>query len=540
MDIKSIQLQQNQLMYDYQNENDEILAHFDYNPYQSATYEQRLADLKKRRFDREHLADVLYSVNQRWNAGEDTYRNIERIKAVDSVVVVGGQQAGLLTGPAYTIHKIISIIQRAKQQEESLEVPVIPVFWIAGEDHDFAEINHIFMPQTSDMEKHKLAQRVSEKWSVSDIPIEEAYAKQWVKDIFGELEETSHTDALYQCVMQHLEASTTYVDFFARLIYGLFQDEGLVLVDAHHPEIRQFEKDFFVQMINSQSVISDGVWREQEKLQEKGYAPALGVEENEGHLFYHSNHERILLVKNSAGEWVGKRGEVTFSTSELTQIASDAPELLSNNVVTRPVMQECVLPTLAFIGGPGEVNYWSMLGPAFHALNMKMPPVLPRLSFTYIAPKMQKTLDKYHITACEAITYGTETAKENWLAERQNPSVQITSRKVKEAIEQAHRPLREIAHEMRDDIRDLSLENMAYLKRDVDFLEKRILKAMEEKYQHELQEFDSLERHLHPFNGLQERIWNPLPWINAYGSDFVKKLTHCRLSFTDGHYLVYL
>src|SRR5699024_1989521 len=107
-----------------------IMEHFDYNPYASRTYEHRLEDLKKRTFNRGYLAEVLYNMNMKWNANKNTHENIERLKEENSVVVVGGQQAGLLTGPFYTIHKIISIIQLAKQQERTLQVPVIPVFWI--------------------------------------------------------------------------------------------------------------------------------------------------------------------------------------------------------------------------------------------------------------------------------------------------------------------------------------------------------------------------------------------------------------------------
>src|SRR5699024_11394563 len=142
MEIKPLQLKQNKLMHHYRNEQDDILEHFDYNPYASHTYAHRLKEIKKRTFNRERLTKVLYNMNRKWNASDATYENIKRLKAEESVVVVGGQQAGLLTGPFYTIHKIISIIQLAKQQERSLQVPVIPVFWIAGEDHDFAEINH--------------------------------------------------------------------------------------------------------------------------------------------------------------------------------------------------------------------------------------------------------------------------------------------------------------------------------------------------------------------------------------------------------------
>src|SRR5699024_8132817 len=116
------------------------------------------------------------------------------------------------------------------------------------------------------------------------------------------------------------------------------------------------------------------------------------------------------------------------------------PELLSNNVVTRPVMQELVLPTLAFIGGPGEVNYWSMLKPAFHALNINVPPVVPRLSFTYVDSHMQKILSKYNVRVYDAVENGIKTIKEEWLEAKSEPSVQKIPRQVKDTTEQAHKP----------------------------------------------------------------------------------------------------
>src|SRR5699024_4204367 len=216
--------------------------------------------------------------------------------------------------------------------------------------------NHIFMPQTSYMEKNKLLQRVSENWSVSDIPIEKGDIDPWIRRLFEQLQETAYTSELHETLMKQIEPSTSYVDLFGGLTDVFVQEEGIVLIDRHHPEMRAFEKEFFINMINEQEAISKGVWQEQKKLQEKGYQLTPDVDKNDSHLFYHNENERILLVKNEEGNWVGKQNELSFTKQELLQIARTTPELLSNNVVTRPVMQEMVFPTLAFIGGPGEVN----------------------------------------------------------------------------------------------------------------------------------------------------------------------------------------
>src|SRR5699024_9412840 len=105
-----------------------------------------------------------------------------------STVVIAGQQAGLLTGPMYTINKLISVVQFAREQQEQLGSPVIPIFWIAGEDHDFDEINHIFLPDGPQMKKWTLDQKIAQKMPVSEIEKEESRAKEWVDQLFSDLQ----------------------------------------------------------------------------------------------------------------------------------------------------------------------------------------------------------------------------------------------------------------------------------------------------------------------------------------------------------------
>ena len=108
-------------------------------------FKQRVQDLREREFFRQDLVAHLLEYNTKLQAGEATIQNVKALGDEDTYVVIAGQQAGLLTGPLYTIHKIISVLQLAKEKEESLGVKVVPVFWIAGEDHDMDEINHTFV-----------------------------------------------------------------------------------------------------------------------------------------------------------------------------------------------------------------------------------------------------------------------------------------------------------------------------------------------------------------------------------------------------------
>lgn len=538
MQIHPIKLEnQNKLISDYRLAKQEIMDFFDYIP--NEDLETRVQDLRERTFQREALQEVLHKLNKGWNAPTSTLHNIDRFSNEDSVVVIAGQQAGLLTGPLYTINKVISILQLAKQQEEKLNVPVIPVFWIAGEDHDFDEINHVFMQEKSRLKKIKVRQENIDKCSVSEIQLEKNIIRNWVDNVFSCLEETEHTKDIYQSILLCLEQSETYTDFFARLIFKLFPNEGLVLIDSHHPLVRNLEKEYFEQMIVKQQDISSGVYEVLHQLTENDYQVPLEVDLNSGNLFYHQGKERILLFRNDNGDWIGKQNEIKLTTEELLSIAANQPEKLSNNVVTRPLMQELLFPSLAFIGGPGEISYWSALKPVFHIFGMNMPPVFPRLSFTYIEPKVRKMIEHFSITADEVVNNGTQTFKKSWIDSKTQPPIHELADEMKEMIEKAHQPLRDLAKEIRADIGDLANKNLYYLQKEISFIENKMIKAIEEKYKKELTEIDDIKWNLYP-DGLQERIWNPLPFINKFGVDFIKKTTENPCSFSNDHYLVYL
>ncbi|SDL77130.1 bacillithiol biosynthesis cysteine-adding enzyme BshC [Sediminibacillus halophilus] len=533
---------QTKLIAGYRSGDEAIQNKFDYQPFQQETYVQRARDISDKQFNREGLSAVLTELNAGWGGTQATMHNIERLKDENSMVIVGGQQAGLLTGPLYTIHKIISIINFAKEQEHQLEKPVIPVFWIAGEDHDFDEIDHIMMPQGDRMKKNKVGQRPDQKCSVSDLPINHAEAEKWLKKIFSQIQETDNTRNLYSCCQDLLQSSGTYVDFFAKIILRLFGEDGIVLVDSGNPLVRKLESDNFLAMIENQSAISRGVYQEIQKNRNEGYPIELDAEPESGHLFYHleGERERVLLFKQEGDKWAGKQNECSFTTAELRQIALEHPEKLSNNVVTRPLMQELLFPTLAFFGGPGEVAYWSVLKPAFHALQIKMPPVLPRLSFTLVDKNTEKIVRNLSLTVEEVLERGVNAEKTNWLAAQTNPPIEMLAAQVKKSIEEAHRPLRKAAGSIRTDLKDIADKNLEYLYRDIDFIEERINKTLQDMHRKTLEDYDSVNLCLYPERGLQERAWNALPWINHHGKDFIRQLTASSFDYSKAHYIVYL
>ncbi|SFM00168.1 bacillithiol biosynthesis cysteine-adding enzyme BshC [Gracilibacillus orientalis] len=529
----------NKFINDYQKGVKDLLDHFDYNPYDENVFEERMKDLKEQKFQRDALADVLISINQRWFATEATYENIERLRDEKSVVVIGGQQAGILSGPMYTINKIVSIISLAKQQEESLGVPVLPVFWIAGEDHDFDEVNHIYLPEETELRKNPIDVDDKERSSVSHRKLNKEQTYDWLETTFRSLNETAYTKELFQTLHDKLMKANTFVDFFASFLHDIFADTGLILVDSGDAEVRQLESTYFHEMIEKQPEISRNVYRSLQSMRTKGYHVSVDANEHDGHLFVEQDGERILLQKDDYN-WVGKNNECQYTTQELLDIATETPERLSNNVVTRPLMQEKLFPTIAFFAGPSEAAYWSILKQAFHHISIKMPPVLPRMSLTLVEEKLLKVLNKYNIDTTSAINNGVQNQKINWLSAQSSRPIEEMTNQLEEAIKKAHHPLKEVTNDLTDDISQYADKNLQLLLQQVDKLSKRINKEYSKKYHLQLKEFDYIQMHLKPENGLQERIWNITYFLNLHGFEWFKQINSYPFDWKKQHYIVCL
>lgn len=541
MRIKPIQLQDtNQLVQDYLNQHNDIHTFFDYTPFTAD--EKRLADLQKRSFQREALAETLHKLNTNWDAPQETLDQIERLKDTKSVVVIGGQQAGLLTGPMYSLNKVISILTLAKEKEKQLNIPVIPVFWIAGEDHDYDEINHIYSNNGTKLYKHTSPQQLYLKKSISYVNIDKEKTIEWINQAFQDLIETENTKSLYECVQSCLQNSTSYVDFFARLIFKFFPNQGIVLIDSAHPDVRKLEGVVFEQLIQRQPEISSAVYKSVQKLKQKGYSISLEAEIDDAHLFYHdSNNERISL-KREGNLWIGKNDELELTTDQLIQTAEEEPERLSNNVVTRPIMQETLFPTLAFIGGDGEISYWAALKDAFRAYdkNLNVPPVVPRMKFTYITNRIEKLLETRVLEPEYVLEHGVDDVKLNWLMTQETPPIDMIFDGVKERVDKVHVPLQQLAETISPDLADEAKKNIRLIQNQLAYLENKTKLKLEERYSLELEQYAEIGNQLKPNELLQERVYSPLPFMNEYGSKFIEVLLEKELSFHENHYLVYL
>lgn len=455
------------------------------------------------------------------------------------MVIVGGQQAGILTGPLYSVHKAISVIALAKEQSTKLQQPVIPVFWIAGEDHDLEEINHTYTVHGELLKKRAYGERSRRKTMASATALNKESMTQLINTIIRDIGETEYTETLIKQLVDALNNSETFTDFFACLMNQLFKEEGLLLIDAANFQFRQFEHKYFAQIIQSNEEIARVVTEKEQELERAGYGKPILATYEAANLFYVEDGERHLLERKN-DLFVNLAANLKFTQEELLEVAHNHPERLSNNVVTRPLMQEMTLPVLAFVGGPGELAYWATLKNAFSVLDLQMPIFAPRLHITIVTRHVEQLLREHQLTVADVWEGKALHLKEHFIADVQDSEAKRQIQAMQQLLVEKYEELAsylEKQHLQLDKILEKNQENHA---KQFDYLQQKIEQTVLGKHETTIRKFMTLQNELYPNDGFQERSFNPYQYFNEFGPMLITEMLKQNYSIGKHHYLLYL
>ncbi|PKG22137.1 bacillithiol biosynthesis cysteine-adding enzyme BshC [Niallia nealsonii] len=544
MEMLNLSLQSgNSFVTDYLSQSKGIMNFFHYSFSDDASYKERVKELQSRQFMRNEVADYIQKYMEKFPQSKSVQESISKLRKKDSAVVIGGQQAGLLTGPLYSIHKVISIILLAEQKEKELGIPVVPVFWVAGEDHDYLEINHIYTPGKEKMKKAVYPEKVLEKKMASDILLNKEVCKSWIEEVMESFGETEYSHQLLHLLKEAVDKSDTFVDLFSYLTMSLFQEYGLLLVDSGDKNIRLLEKEIFLQQINQFQGIAASVKEQQDIVENSGYSLVIEMSDNPVNLFYYDEtiQERVLLQYDAKEQlFIGKNSSIQFTVSQLKEIASEFPSKLSNNVVTRPMTQDLLFPTLAFIGGPGEIAYWAELKKAFEHLGIKMPPIVPRLNLTFLERGVEADIKELNLDLLDVLINGTSKKCGQFLQSVSNEKVESLVKDIKQYIQHNYRKLEEEMSKEEKGLLPLLAKNENFLISQLEFFEGKVENSVKLKHKVIVNKFNRIERNLKPEGSLQERIWNITYFLNKYGLDFLDNIMELPMEFDGKHKVIKL
>lgn len=500
------------------------------------SYTQRLAELKSRSYQRQELAQTIRSFMEPFGISDAAFAHLDELSN-NGVVVVGGQQAGLLTGPLYSVHKAITVILLAKQQRKELGVPVIPVFWVAGEDHDIEEINHIYTEQDGRPVKQQYPERYVLKSMASDTEYDAEQMAAYIRMVFRDYEETAYTKDLLEDVLHSAEQEHTFTNFFVRLMNNLFKKHGLLFIDSADKTLRKLESGYFKKLIKEAKTIAEKITMKERLFDKEGFGSPIQAAENAAHLFYVHETGRVLLSRRD-NVFFNEAAGLQFTVDEMLDIAEQSPWLLSNNVATRPLMQDMVFPVLAFVGGPGEIAYWSLLKDAFNHLEMKMPILVPRISITLVTAETKHALKKSELTVEQVMTGEVIRRRAQFLDEQRDSKLEQLLHETERVIQEQYNKIEQ--HICDKDLKSLAEKNRAYHLRQLTYLQDKSEDALLRKYATAIRNYSLVEGELFPERNLQERIYTPYPYLNVYGPALIDDLLNVSLPINGQHLVIYL
>ncbi len=358
---------------------------------------ERARRVAAEKFSRNEVADALRDQNRAAGAGESAFTNIELLRDSDSVVVITGQQAGLFSGPLFTIYKALTVIkltERLRQQG----VKVVPMFWIASEDHDFAEVNHCQIVNREGR-LEKIAYTACEPKEGKPVGRVELCAEidKQIAQLVASLPESEFVSQIEKDLRSAYKSGTNFAAAFARLVTTLFGRYGVVIIDPLDERLKRVASDIYASAIDHVDEFASSLLESSDALVKAGYHAQVHITRESVPLFYLNDGRRTALHREPDGSFLVKGTGTRFSPAELRKRIEQCPTCFSPNVTLRPIVQDFLVPTLAYIGGPAEIAYFAQIRSAYKVLGRLEPLILPRASMTLAERRIVKTLDKHEL-----------------------------------------------------------------------------------------------------------------------------------------------
>ena len=465
---------------------------------------------------RAEVASILGKQNAKLGAGAETQANLERL-ANGAVAVVSGQQVGLFGGPAYSLYKALTAIQIAEELTGD-GIDAVPVFWMATEDHDLEEVRHTSWFDSGKLIRFELPDGNAPEKPVGRIPL--GTEGERLATEAAELVQKDGGELLAQYLTQSYKTEETYGSAFGRLFARLFAQQGLILMDPLDAGLHKVAAPLYQHALAERDALNDKLLQRGKDLEHDGFDAQVKVTSKSTLLFRFENGARQVISASSDKFHVG---EESWSREELTHLTHTEPENFSPNALFRPVVQDYLLPTVAFIGGPAELSYIAQSEVIYQHLLGRMPVMLPRAGFTLVDAKASKLLRKYDLTV-EDVWAGSQDLRHKMekhsvtgsLAkdfERDQAQIAEMLAKLGEKIETLDPTLKGTVEKAKEGIE-------FYL----DKLRRKAGAALDQKAGLLAAHEEHLESLLNPHKGLQERELCLLPFLARWGSNALSEL----------------
>ncbi len=454
-------------------------------------FKERIAQKSTQIVDRDILVSVLGRQNAYLSLSDSSQKNIKSLAEEHTFTVTTGHQLCLFTGPLYFIYKIISTINLTQELKKKYpDKHFVPVFWMATEDHDLEEVNHIHLFGKT------IRWKTEQKGAVGSMSLEGmGDVLQELKSILGESE---NAQALMQLFSEAYLKHQSLAEAMRYLVNELFGEYGLVILDGDDARLKKqfvstIKKDVLQQ--GFQKTIAD-------------CSSQLAV-----------NYKAQAYVRPINFFRLSDGGRVRIERRVEEQEIESNPENFSPNVLMRPLYQETILPNLAYIGGGAEVAYWLQLKTAFEQENIPFPILVLRNSVMWVEANRSKKMMQLELSVNDLFLEEQELHKQ-YVTKDSGKALDL-----QEEIKDLEQLFESIILKTSDEgMKSAVRAELQKQIKSLQSLEKRLLKSEKKQHETALQQISKLKNSLFPNNSLQERYDNFIPYYLKHGENFIKIL----------------
>jgi bacillithiol biosynthesis cysteine-adding enzyme BshC len=473
---------------------------------------------------RKAVAAILERQNRAFGAGLQTLENVQRLRE-GATAVVTGQQAGLFGGPLFSLLKAISVTQIAQK------AGAVPVFWLASEDHDLEEIDFVNLPAADHLKKFAVKPPHQESAPVGNIAFDDEItaAVQQVEGLFGQSDVSQWLAAAYR-------KGETFSSAFAKFYARVLSDLGVIFFDPLDHELHAIAQPLYRAALEKSEEINQALQRREQQLESAGYHAQVKVTPSHTLCFYLENGARMPIRHEGESFLISER---KLSRTELLAETERCPERFSANVLLRPVIEDYLLPTLCYCGGPSEAAYFAQVEVVYRSFGGRVTPIVPRIFATVIEPRQAKLMERYHLQLPDVFV-PAERLREVVAARALPESIMKSFDAAAEHLDQALAAIQPPLEKLDKTLVDAADNAGSKMRYQLQGLRDKAARAEIRKNSELQRHADELSTLLYPNKELQEREVGAAYFLLKYGAGVLATLKEHLKVGCSGHQVIVL
>jgi bacillithiol biosynthesis cysteine-adding enzyme BshC len=487
---------------------------------------------------RSEVADILTGQNKRIFADSlppEVARNLESLRE-GAVAVVTGQQAGLFGGPAYTFYKALTAIRLVNELHQR-GVEAVPIFWIASEDHDLAEVSHCDWLTSRGLERLTWPGNAVawEGQSVGRVLLGDAISQ--ISALAAESLEGPLADRLGRTIQAAYRPSETFASAFAKLLREVTGRFGLILLDPMDERLHRLAVPLLQRTAELQGAITPALIARSKRLEQAGFHAQVKVTES-ATLLFGTDDRRRTSIRRKGGEFI--LGETHLSDGALREKIAHDPLSFSPNALLRPVVQDTLLPTVAYVAGAAEVAYLAQSQVIYDRLGVAMPVIVPRASFTLLEPHVERLLSRYKIRIKDHVLRGGQILRQqierNSLPKGLDERFSVSAAELQRLLISLRKPIQKLDPTLIG-AAETAARKISY---QLEKLRGKVARARDFREGVLSRHERIIHDNLFPGNHLQEREMSLLPFLAKHGVDLLETLARHAGVGAPAHQIVHL